>query len=145
MRCESVQRLTIFKADRPMNRELVSSIIASLVIKFREQLRAVKRKSQTTTFPSEVFTPSNQLSMWHFPVSNNNLSGFQNKNAQELSGNSLVVPQPASCQRFPFCFILLFFFFFFFSFLCVIQLLWWYKWKWWVLSVVFTRKKMSFI
>ena len=46
-------------------------IIASLVIKFRAQLRAAKRESQTTTFLSEVFTPSNQLRIWHFPVSAN--------------------------------------------------------------------------
>ena len=71
MRCELVQRLTIFKADRPMNHELVSSHHCLSCNKFRAQLRAAKRKSQTTIFPSEVFTPSNQLRMWHFPVSAN--------------------------------------------------------------------------
>ena len=48
-----------------------SSLPSVLVIKFRAQLRAAKRKSQTTTFLSEVFTPSNQLRIWHFPVSAN--------------------------------------------------------------------------
>ena len=71
MRCELVQRPTIFKADRPMNHELVSSHHCLSCNKFRAQLRAAKRKSQTTIFPSEVFTPSNQLRMWHFPVSAN--------------------------------------------------------------------------
>ena len=71
MRCELVQRPTIFKADRPMNHELASSHHCLSCNKFRAQLRAAKRKSQITIFPSEVFTPSNQLRMWHFPVSAN--------------------------------------------------------------------------
>ena len=46
-------------------------IIAFLMIKFRAQLKATKRKSRTTTFPSEVLTHLNQLRSWHFSVSTN--------------------------------------------------------------------------
>ena len=63
-----------FSFHRPQERRWVNSlrvllwIMVSLLIKFREQLSAVKRKSRTTSFLSEVFTPSNQLGSRHFPL-----------------------------------------------------------------------------
>ena len=60
-------------AGRTNDRELLALARTNKTpaLQARAQLGAAKRKSQTTTFLSEVFTPSNQLRIWHSSVSTN--------------------------------------------------------------------------
>ena len=60
-------------AGRTNDRELLALARTNKTpaLQARAQLGAAKRKSQTTTFLSEVFTPSNPLRIWHSPVSTN--------------------------------------------------------------------------
>ena len=60
-------------AGRTNDRELLALARTNKTpaLQARAQLGAAKRKSQTTTFLSEVFPPSNQLRIWNSSVSTN--------------------------------------------------------------------------